>query len=668
MGTPGIDISAGIIQPGQGTAKPTTPAGPAGPATPAAGANPSTPAAPAQPQGGGVDLSAGVVKAPPQLPAEPNTPHPAEDQGFWHGLYESTIKPIIEQGKEADAFVNGPDDGILNRLGRSFEYNLKNAPPLAVARGVASIARSAYEQGKQAAQHGGAALRESGRGISSLAHGDLAGAEAHSRNVSMEGLEATGHAAAIPFSVAGSAEDITQAGEDIGQGRVGEGIGRAVGGTAKTLLAVKGGSKAASKTEVVAAHPAELAAEITDAVNPPGKGMAQFQAKVQKQLPHIVEYAKKNGITLESRADFFQAAKGAADQMKRFYNDEILGPVRHELVEAPKGYQGGTSVNAQSATLGQMESRLKTLNATLNPAYEQGGVAINAAEKTAMTAEAAALRDVLNHEIASRMGMTPDEVAQIRTASGEIASIRDKTQLALNAERHAANARERAPLTVNPFGKGPRTFVLDKAVDKAANFVRGNPAENGIKSAFEKYQHETPQLPQPKFTPPVKATPKPRTPVIDKVNPGQQPVLGASVERSAAEAKTNAGLQAQRIAENKASRNAVRTKAQMDAAQDALSKKKTMDSHPLAEKGQGGHAGGGVASVEEINRPGQNLMVSKNNTVTFHGKSFAPEAAGPGSVHVTVMGDGTYRVNAGSLTKAQEAAIERTIAEIKKKK
>lgn len=41
---------------------------------------------------------------------------------------------------------------------------------------------------------------------------------------------------------------------------------------------------------------------------------------------------------------------------------------------------------------------------------------------------------------------------------------------------------------------------------------------------------------------------------------------------------------------------------------------------------QGGHAGNGVASVEELSRPGQHYVVSRTGALTFHGKSFAPEA------------------------------------------
>lgn len=74
---------------------------------------------------------------------------------------------------------------------------------------------------------------------------------------------------------------------------------------------------------------------------------------------------------------------------------------------------------------------------------------------------------------------------------------------------------------------------------------------------------------------------------------------------------------------------------------------------------QGGHAGGGVSSVEELNRPGTNYVVSKSGQLTYHGKSFAPESTPDGASHVTALPDGTYRVNAGpELNAAQTNALK----------
>jgi Helix-hairpin-helix domain len=77
---------------------------------------------------------------------------------------------------------------------------------------------------------------------------------------------------------------------------------------------------------------------------------------------------------------------------------------------------------------------------------------------------------------------------------------------------------------------------------------------------------------------------------------------------------------------------------------------------------QGGHAGNTVSSVEELNRPGTNYVVSKSGQLTYHGKSFAPESTPSGASHVTALPDGTLRVNAGpQLNAAQELALRNAL-------
>lgn len=97
-------------------------------------------------------------------------------------------------------------------------------------------------------------------------------------------------------------------------------------------------------------------------------------------------------------------------------------------------------------------------------------------------------------------------------------------------------------------------------------------------------------------------------------------------------------------------------KASFEAQKAAAeSKAKAVSGEPE----QGGHAGGGVTSVEELNRPGSNYVVSKSGQLTYHGKAFDPGGIPPGSTHVTALPDGTIRVNAGpKLNPAQEMALK----------
>lgn len=80
------------------------------------------------------------------------------------------------------------------------------------------------------------------------------------------------------------------------------------------------------------------------------------------------------------------------------------------------------------------------------------------------------------------------------------------------------------------------------------------------------------------------------------------------------------------------------------------------------EAEQGGHAGGGVSSVEELSRPGTNYVVSPSGTLSYHGKAFAPESTPNGASHVTALPDGTLRVNAGpKLSAAQEMSLRKAL-------
>lgn len=77
--------------------------------------------------------------------------------------------------------------------------------------------------------------------------------------------------------------------------------------------------------------------------------------------------------------------------------------------------------------------------------------------------------------------------------------------------------------------------------------------------------------------------------------------------------------------------------------------------------GQGGHAGGGVSSIEELSRPGVNYIVSQHGAITYHGKPFAPEETPRHGAHVTVLSGGHLRVNAGHLTEPMRHSLMRAV-------
>ena len=78
-------------------------------------------------------------------------------------------------------------------------------------------------------------------------------------------------------------------------------------------------------------------------------------------------------------------------------------------------------------------------------------------------------------------------------------------------------------------------------------------------------------------------------------------------------------------------------------------------------EGQGGHAGGGVSSEEELSRPGKHYIVKANGDLTYHGKSYAPEETPRGAAHVTVKPNGEFQVNEGTLSDAGRKALEKAV-------
>lgn len=78
---------------------------------------------------------------------------------------------------------------------------------------------------------------------------------------------------------------------------------------------------------------------------------------------------------------------------------------------------------------------------------------------------------------------------------------------------------------------------------------------------------------------------------------------------------------------------------------------------------QGGHAGGGAASVEELNRPGRFVKVSRSGQLSDQGKS--PDFnLRPGEVGYQVKPDGTVTVVDGQETPAHKTAIQKYAAEV----
>jgi hypothetical protein len=84
------------------------------------------------------------------------------------------------------------------------------------------------------------------------------------------------------------------------------------------------------------------------------------------------------------------------------------------------------------------------------------------------------------------------------------------------------------------------------------------------------------------------------------------------------------------------------------------------------ETPQGGHAGGGVVSLEELNRPGHFVKISRSGMPTYFGKSPDVGELKPGEAFYQVKPDGSFELRAGQETPLTKEAVQRYIKDVYK--
>jgi len=221
---------------------------------------------------------------------------------------------------------------------------------------------------------------------------------------------------------------------------------------------------------------------LTDAVNPRPAAMEGFEGTLSKEMPRVVDYAKRSGIEIKSRASLQKAIQGAGDEAYHDYYEQFIEPTKDVPVSTNDihGYQGGTIGEGHTATIGALEARLRTINATLYPKFQKGGVAaeaaISAESAASLDAEAAGIRAAMNETIGKKLGIDPQEISKARSTFGSLHDTADKTTRALNEER---------------FGKNLERRGMDLPTDKAGAIrwgIRKITAKNPDKAVAETMQ------------------------------------------------------------------------------------------------------------------------------------------------------------------------------------
>lgn len=283
----------------------------------------------------------------------------------------------------------------------------------------------------------------------------------------------------------------------------------------------------------------EAAAAIKDAINPAAKDVPRFNDAAESQVARIQDYARRTNQPIDTRADFLKAVEGAKAEQSSMFYDKMLKPIANEPIASPAGFQGQTiGEGTNQTTLGNLDKRLTIINATLEPKYESGAP-LNAEQTVALKAEANAIRQQLYKQMGEKLGMDPAQIAQVRGNIGALGELSYQGELSINKAQAATNAQAQKPLTLNPFAgtQSPARFIGDPTVNKIANAMRGNPADNLISRSFRQLKSSAPITPE--INPPTSAPPT-RTPAWMS-NPGTGP-RGSHVMEAMRQAGTSVDL------------------------------------------------------------------------------------------------------------------------------
>jgi hypothetical protein len=281
-------------------------------------------------------------------------------------------------------------------------------------------------------------------------------------------------------------------------GSAGESAGAAVvgGGLGAGLEGLGLGLRKFWKPNAVSAS--DAAQKITDAVNPEPDQIPKLAANVSKHVSAIENFATENKIPLDSVENFSKAARGAAKSRTEFYYQQLLNPIKNELVGTSEIPNFGGEKMGEGATMsdiGKLDARLVKVNKMLESSYEGSGMTTEM--KQGLEAEARGIRKVLFETMGKKLNLEPQVIAEVRGSMGELNHIAEHAEHSVNVSRNTANKEAQKPIkgSISPMGK--EDFWADVAINKGINAVRGNPADNLVKEAFQHLQAEPAELPKP---------------------------------------------------------------------------------------------------------------------------------------------------------------------------
>ncbi|WP_348269757.1 hypothetical protein P8936_16540 [Edaphobacter paludis] len=225
-------------------------------------------------------------------------------------------------------------------------------------------------------------------------------------------------------------------------------------------------------------------------------GVNNFVKAATDEAGTIVGYAKDNGLPINSKIDFANAAKQAADAVQTHFDEKILAPNAQKVTAVPASYQGPTVGEGNNATLGDINSRINAISSELKSNFRKPLQAQTSAANTSdadLLSEKQALTNVLHKQLGEATGLPAQAISDLRTQAGKLRTVADESQASANRDLTAAGKQAMGTTT---SAVGTKAGLIDRGLQ----MVQGGPEVIGnrqVNSALQKIQPTPLNLPQP---------------------------------------------------------------------------------------------------------------------------------------------------------------------------
>ena len=208
---------------------------------------------------------------------------------------------------------------------------------------------------------------------------------------------------------------------------------------------------------------------VTKAVNPPLAAYNSLSTAVKAQLGNVMEYAKRNGLSISNARELSAVAKGAADETQAHYSDNMLAPYKGTLVPVDQGPLAG------QASLGDVDQRINNINQDLRSGYRkptdgQVNSALSGDDIREMNAEHAHLTDILHRSLGDLNGVDPQDIANTRIQAGQLRTIASEAQGGANAVTRGAGIQDIGAGSSLPQTVSPTHTLIHTILDKIPGF------------------------------------------------------------------------------------------------------------------------------------------------------------------------------------------------------